>query len=151
MGILTDVFVATESEALAAPLDCTIPGHLFPTVEGKRVAAVELTCLHMALLDEDPDAIDVETFLARATWPTVRNWDNEVWVERVPALLVEALAGLTDDEAPLVAHRWMQSEQMRFDWELWDTSWVVDYVRALAHLARQALASGKAVFLWVSV
>jgi hypothetical protein len=140
-----------RARVLTAPLDDTIPGRLFPTVEGKGITAVELTCLHMALRNEDPDALDIETFLARATWPTVRNWDNELWVERVPPVLAEALAGLAEDEVAQVARWWMQSEQMQFDWGARDTSWVVPYVRDFAHLAQQALASRHAMFLWISV
>jgi hypothetical protein len=63
MGILADAFLATQSEALAAPLGSTSPSRLFPTVEGKRLASLELTCLQMALQHQDPDALDVATLV----------------------------------------------------------------------------------------
>jgi hypothetical protein len=151
MGLLTDVFLATESEVLAAPLDNTIPSRLFPTLEGKRLTSLEFTCLQMALQNEDPDALDDETFVTQVTWPTICNWDNEIWVEQIPATFVQALADLDVGELPQVVHRWLMSGQMGRDSGPEAIDWAVPYVRELAQLARQAITSGKALFLWISL
>jgi hypothetical protein len=151
MGILTDVFLATDGEVLASSLGRDVPRETFPTVEAKRLTSLELTCLAMALSNEDPDALAVKDFVARANWPLVGDWGEEVWVQRLPAEMLAALAGLTAEHLPQVVSRWLAAAQMR-DFNSPETvSWLTAYVRDLGQLARQASASDHALYLWMSL
>jgi hypothetical protein len=153
MGILPDVFMATEREVLAAPFDRHSPGELFPTLEAKGLTTLEWTCLEMVIHHEDPDALETKTFVARADWPQVGDWGDEIWIHRLPDALVAALAALPAEEAAPTVSRWLRTEQMRssvpsaIDQE----DWLTDYLRQLARLAGQALADKRALYLWISL
>lgn len=55
MGILTDAFIANESEVMSADFASSIPSYLFPTVEAKGITQLELASLDAVLLGEDMD------------------------------------------------------------------------------------------------
>lgn len=151
MGILTDVFLATDDAVLASSLGRDTAREIFPTVEAKRLTSLELTCLALALADEDPDALAVKDFVARANWPLVGDWGEDVWVQRFPPTMLAALAGLTAELLPQVVGRWLAAAQMRDFNSPEIVSWLTTYVRDLGQLARRVSASDQALYLRIAL
>lgn len=151
MGILADVFLAPDGAVLASSHGRDVPRETFPTVEATRLTSLELTCLAIALANEDPDALAVKDFVARANWPLVGDWGGEVWVQRLPAAMLAALAGLTAEHLSQVVSHWLAAAQMCDFTSPETVNWLTAYVRDLGQLARQASASNQALYLWIAL
>jgi hypothetical protein len=90
MGIVTDVFLATELEARLLPPGTGGPDGRFPTVPGKRIDTIKLARLEAILTDREEE---LEPLLR--AWEEdphlLHDWEEE-WVFRFPTTLSTALA-----------------------------------------------------------
>lgn len=147
MGILTDAFIASESELAGLRPGAGGPAGRFPTVQAKGIEPVKLATLEAIILSASVEMWDDDGLLER-------DWEEE-WVYRLPASLAQALAELPPAEVPRVARAWAATEEWRLDGvspadgaALAELATLVDALRTLAGQARQ---DGKALYLWISL
>ena len=65
----------------------------------------------------------------------------------LPDTLRDQLAALPEEALALYAGRWGQAEEL----DDWDHSDLVDFMRDLGSLCRQACSEQKSVYLWLSL
>lgn len=139
MGIITDVFVATCTEALSLNIEDE-PSNIFPTLLSNGGAGVvELGTLESLLTD-----CDVQE--AIAAYQLVKQLSDEgPWITQVTLSLQQSLANLSEDEIALVGRKWAQSEEFKLSgWEEADVLWIL---RELVTLARHATGENKFLFV----
>ncbi len=116
MGILTAVFVASESEVVSTDFALLFPGDLFPVLEAKGVTEVSLKALSLILADQDPAVLDEDM---EASWYERSGWDHYVgvkmdhadeddgpWIQRFPDRLETGLSMLSASGAAEVGCKW---------------------------------------------
>ncbi len=100
MGVLTDLFIATEAEVQELD-DQSIPIEHFPGLDMKGLDHVKLGMLHGILTGRDFEldtGVDFELVRQRS--------DDGPWIYRWPSSLTEGLAGLDNDSIDGVAGAW---------------------------------------------
>jgi hypothetical protein len=141
MGLLTDVLVASPSEAEAI---CADLRHFenWPCWQSKGVDNLVFSDLLRALgFDADAKALRGEgrlIYLKDKGGP---------WVFHLPDVLPIFLAKLQDDEIPVLAERWLQGEEAGDGGAL-----VEDIALALTELrtlSKQAVLANKTLLLWM--
>ena len=150
MGILSDLFVATDAEIDDAVVE-EGPAERFPAVEAKSVDDVKLTSLNGIATGRSFDLDDGIFDRLYEEVPLLRDGGEEgPWVFRVPAPLVSALASADDGRLGEINEAWARTEEWQAEGVVApdDTQWLVD---DLARLARDAEAAGKNVYVWVSL
>jgi hypothetical protein len=140
MGILTDFFIATPQEALAADLRLG-PASKFPTAQLKSVEIVKVLQLDAILGDHELDFDRVMPLGEKTT--------EGPWLFQLPPALVDQLAALSDIESVEVARRWAETPE-----------WAAEpgpsraaastALREIRAIARRARADEKPVLLWLS-
>lgn len=153
MAIYSDIFIATEADMMAAPLDQHEPTEYFPTIEGKGITLLHLATLEaIATGQPDPYALADERM---GTWDqcAVRGRDDgNLWVERLPDTLLDALLSLAPAEIARVAQAWEDTEEMRVSQRRAEyVAWLTEYITKMRNLAGRALAEGKCVYLWTAL
>jgi hypothetical protein len=139
MGVITDVFAATDQEIQDLDPDDYV-GDLFPTLQSNGGAGViELAALESLLTDRDEDEIMTGYELA------VEVSEEGPWIIRVPVPLQDALIKLNESKLDDVARRWSQTEQ--FKHYEWSEEEVTDVLRGLWSLAHQARKDGRVLFV----
>lgn len=116
MGVLTAVFVASESEVVSTDFATLFPGDLFPVLEAKGLTDLELEMLNLILDDKDPAVLNEDM---EASWYERSAWDHYIgmkmdnaaeddgpWVQRFPETLETGLSMLTASEAAEVGRKW---------------------------------------------
>ena len=105
MGVLTDLFIATEAEVRELD-DQSIPIEFFPGIDMKGLDHVKLNTLHGILTGRDFEINNIDNFeLVR------QRSDDGPWIYRWPPSLTEGLAGLDDDSIDHVAGAWGATEE----------------------------------------
>ncbi len=150
MGILTDLFVASDGEIDDALVE-EGPAQRFPTIEGKSVDTVKITSLNGIATNRNYDLArgGLEQLLSEVT--EVRDAGEEgPWVFRLPGALVSALATADEERLAEINNAWAATDEWKLDGVVTpdDIRWLVD---DLAALARKARAAGKNVYLWLSL
>ncbi len=141
MGVLADLFIATEDEVRALGPD-EMPSKHFQTLELAGLTEIELGALNAQIQElEFEDAMDDIT--------SFRALDevNGPWIVKFEAAFVNALAALPDESLTGHAHAWATIEELE-DWEPND---VLERLRGIVKLARKANQEQKIVFLWNSL
>ena len=147
MGLLSDVFVATDAELAILRPGSGGPEGKFPTWRGKGIEPLKLATLEAIITQREADSgqptIDGEL---------VYDW-GEQWIYRFPDLLTVALAQLEPDALDQVAEEWAATEEWhlsgvdritgRDSLRLW-----IDAVCKLAHLAQH---ENRSLYLWISL
>lgn len=140
MGVLTDVFAASDAEVQSLT-DDDIPAELFPCVEAKWIGPVEYGTLQNILLGTDvQDAIAQQASLVRDTS------DDGPWITRVPDLLVDALADMTQGRTRQVAASWSATES--FQASGFPVGDLEEVLTDLSQLAKEARMIRKGLFVW---
>ncbi len=139
MGVLTDIFAATDAQVDALSPD-DIPIQMFPGVEAKGVHIIKLGTLQNILV-----GTDVQDAIGQHEWMDEKSAEG-FWITRLPKELFDALAGLNGDQIPEVAHKW--SETAEFESEHWEKSEVEDLMTRIVLLAKDARSNGKGLFVW---
>jgi hypothetical protein len=142
MGVLTDLVIGNEEDATTIA-NLHYPLGEFTGIDIKGVDTVKLTTLHSILSAEA-----FKDLLAQYN-PIASASEDGPWVFVLPADLVARLAGLDDTEITDTAARWGNTEEFQLDG--WSQTNVTDVLRGMAHLARQASAQEKRIFVWMSL
>lgn len=141
MGVLSEMFVATEDEVRAlAPDD--LPFERFRTLDLKGITDVELAALSAQIrgLDFEDALDDVSGFLA------VDETEGP-WFSMLENAFIDALAALPDSSLAAHAKTWATSEEL----EDWDVNNLRKSLVGIVRLAREAVQQGKTVFVWNSL
>jgi hypothetical protein len=143
MGVLTDLFIATDAEVERLAPDA-IPLERFGGVDIKGVGTIKLAELDAILCGVDFDQAMDRIELVRA-----RSEKLGPWITRMPPELVAALAALDETEIVSYGERWAATEEFVEDG--WYPEDVVAVLGQMVELARHAVADGKAVYAWTSL
>jgi hypothetical protein len=156
MGILTDVFIATEAELAATQFEGSgTPSDFFPTVQGKYFDPVELAVLEAIVTEQKQDP---GTLTGMISQPIRGDESSEQWINLFSERLVTRLAELTEASISHYGARWASS--IEEEWRgprakpltqkdaATHSADVTQYLQALCQLARRAQAEGKRMYLW---
>jgi hypothetical protein len=141
MGILADLFIATEDEVRVLAPD-GIPSEHFQTLELAGLTEIELGALNAQLRGlEFEDAMD----------DLISFWAvdevNGPWIVKFDDAFTGALAALPDESLAGHARAWATIEEL----EHWDQRDVLERLEGIVKLAREAIRDQKIVFLWNSL
>ncbi len=142
MGVLTDVFIGSRADAETIDAE-TLPLDRFPGIDVKGLDTVKFDTLQCILTGEDFDDICSQTDLV------VQCSDEGPWVTTFSKTLLDALVELPDDRIPEIAAQWIETEEFQMD--RWEIDGVQNVIRRMVETARQAAASGKELFVWMSL
>lgn len=144
MGILSDFFVAQEHDAVEyGRLVSTgepLPADRFRRHEWKGFTPLELATL-WAIIDRREWSADDHTL----EW-VGEETDGETWLARFPGLYVERLATLASPERSRVVTEWAATEEIAESPET-----MAPILDSLVELARDAIHTGRGLFLWGSL
>ncbi|MBO0755741.1 MAG: hypothetical protein J2P54_07760 [Bradyrhizobiaceae bacterium] len=157
MGILTDVLVASPSEAEAICRDlCHFEN--WPCWQVKGFDNLIFADLLRALGAE----AEAESLARGETLIYELNTQGGPWIFHLPDVIPKALSTLEGDDIPDLAKRWLQGENAGYDlFERWlpgkksagfEDAVVENVVLALKdlrNLSKQAVAANKSLLLWV--
>jgi hypothetical protein len=178
MGLLTDVFIATEAELAATRFEGS-PGNFFPTVYGKNFDPPELAWLEAIVTEREQD---LDTIIEMIDQPIRGDESTEEWIYLFSERLVARLAELTEASISHYGVRWAEEwlgqrakpltpKKSMPGWKrIWLRVWrgpgakpltpkdaamhsanVTHYLQALCQLARRAQADGKRMYLWIGL
>ena len=118
-----------------------------PTVESKGLTDVQLAELDAVVTETPADRLIEET----DDW-IVKQADDEEgpWVFRARPRLVERLAEAAEPDLDRIAEEWAASEEMEVEDED-DRRALRELISGVADLAREARATGRDLYLWVSL
>jgi len=153
MGILTDVFIATEAE-LAAPQfeGSALPSDFFPQVQGKNMDPVMLALLEAGVTEQTPD---MDALVRMDDKPLRGDESSEEWIYALSERLVARLAELTPVEitrygtlwAAIVCQEWLGPKGKTPNSST--NAAAIQYLQELCQLAIQAREQGKHMYMWV--
>jgi hypothetical protein len=150
MGVLTDFFVAAPTEIDDAIVEAGPVGR-FKTVEAKGADDVSLTSLNGIVTDRK-FAVDegFDTLFAEVESVSAASEEDGPWLFRVPPALVAGLAIADEPRLDEINEAWAQTEGWQADGVTSpdETRWIV---QGLAELARDAAASNKEMYVWISL
>ncbi len=140
MGVLTDFFIATESQ-LSSFDPQQLPSASFDTFQAKGVDSVKVDLLYATLTERPFSEV------ANAGELVGEPEEEGPWTFQLPSLLLRKLASLEPSGVAQVAARRSSSE----DFEGWEASDVEFVLENLAALARRATAPGTNLYHWISL
>jgi hypothetical protein len=141
MGVLADLFVATDAEVLALTPD-DLPFERFRTLDLKGFTDVEFATLNAQIrgLKFEDVLDDLMEFHAL-------DETEGPWILRFEDAFVHALAALKDASLASHAQAWGSTEEL----EDWDANDLLERLEGIVKLAREAVQQGKNLFLWNSL
>jgi hypothetical protein len=142
MGLLTDFVVADLADAQRVG-ESVSPGHTFGGIAVIGIDGVRLGALYTVLSGTPYTTEFVANFMGDQSFVYAASEDGP-WVQLVPHDLTRRIAALDGTELPRVAARWAQTEDVAGSPQV-----LAEFLEDLAGLARQAVASGKELLLWV--
>lgn len=146
MGILADILVANERDALAydASLDLrSSPTAAITVVYYKSFTGLEFGTLWALATGEQFD-------MGRHRLRHISHGDEgERWLEAFPEELVAVLSATPEAELASLAARWAATDELRLSHML--PEYAEPVVRDLHRLALQAQREGKGMYLWGSL
>lgn len=145
MGLLTDLVVADVAEAQEV-LVASNHQPRWPALDTKGIDYIYLSVLAFILKGQAADADSVVAYSQQFT-ELASGGEDGPWVFQLPQDLVSGLAAIQDSALPTIADQWSKSEEMQAASA--DPSDVTHGLTAMRALAREAVASGKAVLLWI--
>lgn len=159
MGVLTDIFIASEAEVAAAAFAVGGPSALFPTLQSKGIDPVALANLTAIIdgqganmLDSHPLAIAAEANIVRDLGAEAGGPEYEDLIVRLPVELIAHLTTLTPTDIAHHAIAWADT--------FWRTTpeptpafiaGITAYLEQLCQLARRARDEQKMLYLWICV
>ena len=151
MGLLSDVFLASNVELATLHPGAGGPEGHFPTVSGKRIDSIKLATLEASVTQYQGDILS----LAEA-------WDDEHYlvyseeeeqVCRFPETLSVALTQLPPEALGLCVEAWAATEEWRLDGG--DTpagrETLLRWLSAVCQLARRGQREGRSLCIWWSL
>ena len=147
MGVLADLFIATDNEAREFNLDGT-PLNVFPGIDIKGILQVELATLACILTGQDFTDVDRVVKLVGA-FEAVYEAEEGPWVYKLPQLLSGALASTAIDGISQIAAAWSNTEEFR-RYQTDNIQAILEKrLKEMRHLAQQANAERKGMYLWI--
>jgi hypothetical protein len=147
VGLLSDVFVATDAELALLRPGTGGPEGKFATVDGKGIDPLKLETLEAIVTQHEADA--GQPILHRQL---MYDWGDQ-WVYRFPESLTVALGQLEPDALGQVAEAWAATEEWRRSGG--DTIAGRDSLRlwisAVCMLAQRAQHENRSLYLWLSL
>ena len=137
MGILADIFVSTEEDALLYDPLVGRPADRYDFVECKRFTGLEFGTLWAII---DGEKWDVKRHMLRHI---SHSDEGEQWLEAFPAELVARLADLPDDGMDALSTAWGKTEELK-----WDGALLLPVLTDLRRLANVAQGSSRGMYLW---
>lgn len=138
--MLTDFFIATPEEALAADLRLG-PASRFPTAQLKSVDIVKVLQLDAILGAHELDFKRMRPLGEKTT--------EGPWLFQLPSTLVDQLVALSDAQSIEVARRWAETPEWAAEPGPSQAA-ARSALTELRALAPRARASGKPILLWWS-
>jgi hypothetical protein len=142
MGVLSDLVVADADDAEKI-VNTGVPSQAFRGADIKGIDTVKFTTLHSILTGRPLEE------LRPAYHPVATASHEGAWVFVIPTELTALLAHLTEAQRQSAAERWSQTDEFRVD--RWDISTIVRMMDEICREAGKATASGKTLFLWMSL
>jgi hypothetical protein len=162
VGVLTDVFVASDDEVLSPEWDGSSPDGRFPTLQAKGIGSDTLALLSALLAGESPLAIGQHparfVYEMDRLFPMVRVFGDAPgdpesadgpWVFRIAEEFLRALLKLTSEEVESYTAQWVS---LMWEGHHRSTQMLDDYAQYLGDLQRLALSrrsEEQRLFLWV--
>ena len=140
MSLLSDFFIAAESDALTYDGDPAFPAS--DRVQLNRITPLEAAGLLEALRG-DGDSIEMIS-----EFPLITPQDAEAWTMGVPENFVTRLAELPESSVPDIAVSFADITVEELGWSAQDASSLVADLRVLARRAQEVQ---KPIFLWNSL
>jgi hypothetical protein len=140
MGILADIFVSTEGDALLYDPLTGRPADRYDVVQYKHFTGLEFGTLWAII---DGEKWDVKRHKLRHI---SHGDEGEQRLEAFPAELVAKLAALPVDDLDGLATKWGKTDELRCDGET-----LLPVLVDLRRLANAAQASGRGMYLWGSL
>jgi hypothetical protein len=143
VGLLTEYFAATPTEL--ATLDLRMGPRDWPgAVLTNGITDIELTALEHILCG----GVLEELYRREPDWVSEGGPDGP-WVMRLSAPLVNSLTGLTSAEVPLLAERWVATEDLAGKHVV--AADAAAFLGELVAVARAANAQRRDLYLWMSL
>jgi hypothetical protein len=142
MGVLSDLVVAPEADA-AVVAGSMNPAAQFGGIDIKGISSVNFGVLHSILIGRP-----FKELLPQYK-PLISLSSEGPWVFRIPQDLVVQLAGMSDHERHRVGDLWARTDE--FLGAGWTQPEVAEAFESICALARNAVESKNALFLWMCV
>jgi hypothetical protein len=144
MGILADIFVATEDEALAYESSIDSDDiEKYERVEFKGLTGLEFGTLWAILENEEWD-VDVH-MLEDVSYGD----DGETWLMMFPDELISLLCSVENNNFESVLDQWAITEELQMSG--WEPAEVGTVLKDLIRLAKTAQSSKRGLYLWGSL
>lgn len=144
MGILADIFVATEDEALAYESSIDSDDiEKYERVEFKGLTGLEFGTLWAILENEEWD-VDVH-MLEDVSYGE----DGETWLMMFPDELISLLCSVENNNFESVLDQWAITEELQMSG--WEPAEVGTVLEDLIRLAKTAQSSKRGLYLWGSL
>lgn len=143
MGMLSDFVIAGQDDGPAIGASDR-PADTWATLEAKGVDMIKLSTLYCAATGA------IYSNELQESFEFVGGDEEEgPWVVKFPAQILSGVASISADQIDGVAAIWAQSEELRMGH--WTTAEASQFIALLNVHAQKAIASGSALYLWMSL
>jgi hypothetical protein len=140
MGILTDFFIASDEELQALP-DDALPAQELQGIMAKSVESVNFALFEAIIRDTDfDDALDAQILISEKS-------DDGPWIYLVTQEFTMNLAEIDDSKLKSIGDEWRKELAMHN----WSSNEMRTFLVELRSLAREAVASGRNMYHWLSL
>lgn len=146
MGVLTDFVVAGYDDAERIG-ESDVPSREFNGIDAKGMDQVRMATLHSILSGTEYDP----GFLVDDEYFQYTGSSDGPWVQRLPEEFTRSLAELTPERLSAVATEWSQTEEFEPEYSVWSFEDITAFLGALHAMAKNAVVSNQAIFMWTSL
>ena len=148
MGILSDFVVANDNDGPAIG-ESVRPSEQWPCLEGwKGIETIKLSTLYFCIAGES-NSVEETVALSSEFELAGGNQEEGPWVLKFPTRVLSSIASLSPSAFSSVAEKWCATEELEMDG--WSQGEAQTFVSQLQPLANSAIASNKAMYLWLSL
>lgn len=141
MSVLTDLIIADESEAKAIAVSGS------PLLHWSGIAAKGIDHVKLGKLLSIVMGVPYQNSFINEFTQIAEASEDGPWVFRMPPRLVRPLAAMQGDELVRISGQWATAEE--FARSGWDEAAVIQMLTSICDLSKQAIATGKALLMWV--
>jgi hypothetical protein len=146
VGVITDYFAADDRGL--SKMDFTMSPVAFDSPSGVSAKGIDDKVM-LGQLESVITGASFETIRERVGPPPIFiGGDEGPWVVPISDVFTNGIAGLQDERLDTVARDWLTIGDFYCDD---DEQFVVEFVRDMRTLARQAIASGQRLCCWMSL
>ncbi len=148
MGILSDFVVASDDDGPTIG-ESIRPAEQWPCLKGwKGVETIKLSTLYFCISGQS-NSVEEAVALSSEFMLAGGNQEEGPWVFKFPARVLSAFASLSPESFKSVAKKWCATEELEMDG--WGQGEAQSFISQLQPLANSAVASNKAMYLWLSL